>query len=112
MYFIAFDQSVSSPLKPETTFLTEHLVSQLLAAADPAFLKSMVARNQLAAAIFSELEFLGRVPEPELPKVRKYLLAQEKAPALRAAAITLADHPEDAAIRARLTTPLSEPALT
>jgi hypothetical protein len=112
MYFIAFDQSVTSPLKPETTFLTEHLVSQLLVGADPAFLKSMVARHQLAAAIFSELEFLGRVPDPELPKVRKYLLAQEKAPALRSAAINLAEHPDDVEFRARLTTPLSEPALT
>ncbi len=109
MYFIAFDENIASPLSPESTFLTEYLVSQLLVGADPPYLKGILGNNRLADAIYSELEFLGQIPKASLPKVKNYLAAQAKAPALRYAVTTLASHPDDSTYKLRVVTPLGEP---
>jgi hypothetical protein len=78
VYFPAFDQEIQSSLSDRTTYIVEHLVSQLLFASETTFLKAVIKGGQLAQALYDEIEFTGQVPKRELPGVHEYLIKQEK----------------------------------
>jgi hypothetical protein len=77
MYFQAFGESQESPLSEDLTYIVEHLVSQMLAAADVDALKTALQEQCLADMLINELEFLGQIPRSTLPQVRDYLIKQE-----------------------------------
>src|SRR5579884_1413515 len=64
---------IRSPLSPETTFRLEYWVAQLLADADPQFLKSAIEKHQLGHPLAQELEFFGQVRSEDIAKVKDYL---------------------------------------
>jgi hypothetical protein len=105
MFFVAFDKNIKSPLNPETTYAVEYIVSQLLVGARPKFLRTVISNGQLAEALLQELEFLGRVPQVELPLVQQYLAAQVASQVFCRVAADLARRPTDEGLRERLATP-------
>jgi hypothetical protein len=103
MYFQAFREGQKSPLAPDLTYIVEHLVSQLLAAADVNALKTALQEKRLADMLVDELSFLGQLPRVHLPHVREYLIEQE--PMLAQSAQRLIREPENESMRQELCSP-------
>jgi hypothetical protein len=103
MYFQAFREGQKSPLSSDLTYIIEHLVSQLLAAADVSALKTALQEARLADMLVDELSFLGQIPRVHLPQVREYLIEQE--PTLTQSAQRLIREPDNELMRQELCSP-------
>jgi hypothetical protein len=103
MYFQAFREGQKSPLPSDLTYIIEHLVSQLLAAADVSALKTALQEARLADMLVDELSFLGQIPRVHLPQVREYLIEQE--PTLTQSAQRLIREPDNESMRQELCSP-------
>jgi hypothetical protein len=109
MYFQVFRQPAPAGIPPEVIYTVEHLISQILTTATPAFLQAALERGRLAQALFEELEFFGQVPKRYLPDMENYLMKQERS--LGEAAKRVLKDPENATLREQLSRPLSTPSV-
>lgn len=111
MYFKAFSDQIESSLPPDKTCRVEYWVTQLLADADPDFLKQAIEKDQLGHALAQELDFFGQVQSQDLPKVTDYLIRQARnGSTLVTYAERLASNPTDRELRRYLVQPQREPA--
>lgn len=107
MFFQAFTSNGPTPLPPRLTFAVEHQASQVLVAAETAFIETAVKRDSLPHDLFWEVEFFGSIPRQEREQVLAYFQAHKQS--LHATALRILNEPHNPAIRDEIVKPIRFP---
>lgn len=107
MYFRAFEHQGLGQLDPKTAYRAEYLATEILASADPAFLRRALNEGILIRPLYDEIRFVGAFSAAELPRVKEFLAAEDRptSPILKVAR-ELANHPTDEHLRKEILAPI------